>query len=106
VLEPARPARYEWDGRSLPLDAFGAAGAREDGRLRVAPGGWVVLYTDGLVERRDRTLPDGMAALLATLDGLAREGPIQAGEVARAMAVEPQAADDVCVLAARLGRDS
>ena len=106
VLEPEQPARYVWDGRSLPLDAFGTADGREDGRLRVAPGGCVVLYSDGLIERRDPALPDGMAALLTTLDDLAREGRVDADEVARVMAVEPQAADDVCVLTARLGREA
>jgi PAS domain S-box-containing protein len=104
VLEPERPARYVWDGRSVPLDAFGTAGAREDGHLRLASGGCVVLYSDGLVERRDRALPDGMDALLSTLDDLARAGRLEADEVARVMAVEPQASDDVCVLTARVGR--
>jgi phosphoserine phosphatase RsbU/P len=104
VLEPGSPAQYVWDGRSLPLDAFGAAGAREDGHLRLASGGCVVLYSDGLVERRDRALPDGMDALLLTLDDLRRAGHLEADEVARVMAVEPQASDDVCVLPARIGR--
>jgi PAS domain S-box-containing protein len=102
VLEPGRPARFEWAGRSLPLDAFGRPHERAEGRFVLPPGGALVLYTDGLVERRGSTLPEGMDALLAALDR--RDDPAGAFSAGLVDELAPHdgAADDVCVLAARL----
>jgi hypothetical protein len=51
----------------LPADLLISAddGApRRTGTIRISPGALLCLYTDGLVERRDRTLDDGIAALM------------------------------------------
>ncbi|GAA1567684.1 hypothetical protein GCM10009827_106750 [Dactylosporangium maewongense] len=45
------------------------AARRTHHRLRLAPGTAVIFYTDGLVERPDRGLDAGIAALRATLTG-------------------------------------
>ncbi len=103
VLEPGRPARYAWEGRSMPLDAFGAARPRPEGSFTLARGGSVVLYTDGLVERRDRPLPEGMDTLLAVLDRLGHVGEQPTKALVRDLAVQEETTDDVCVVAARLG---
>ena len=102
VLEPGRPARFEWAGRSLPLDAFGVAHERAEGSFVLAPGGSLVLYTDGLVERRDSTLPEGMDALLAALDRRDDTADALAAGLVDELAPLDGAADDVCVVAARL----
>jgi serine/threonine-protein kinase RsbW len=61
-------ADYLWDARSAPLCVAGTT--RSAGRRTIGPGATVVLYTDGLVERRTRPLEDG----LATLAAIARDG--------------------------------
>jgi hypothetical protein len=63
-------AAYLNDGRSAPL-GFGD-GARPEARLTAPPGSMLILYSDGLIERRreniDRGL-DRLAALAASLTG-------------------------------------
>ena len=54
-----------WDGRSVPLDALAPARPRDQGTPALEPGGTVLLYTDGLVERRAKTLDVGLERLLA-----------------------------------------
>ena len=102
VLEPGRPARFVWEGRSVPLDAFGLAQKRAEGSFVLAPGGALVLYTDGLVERRHITLPEGMDALLAALDRHEAAAGATSAALVDELAAHDGAADDVCVLAARL----
>jgi PAS domain S-box-containing protein len=102
LLEPGRPAAFAWDGRSLPLDAFAVGGPRAEATVDLAPGSSVVLYTDGLIERSDRTIQSGLDGLLAVVEPLRGRPP---AELARALASELAAPrpDDVCVLVARVG---
>ena len=101
VVLPGGDARYAWDGRSLPLDAFGTAPPRPEGELVLTPGETLVLYTDGLVERRDQTLVDGMDALLETIGGVDATAQGTADAAVRELAGREHTSDDVCVLAAR-----
>jgi len=41
-----------------------------EGTASLAPGAVLVLYTDGLIERRDESLDRGLARLVAALEGL------------------------------------
>jgi anti-sigma regulatory factor (Ser/Thr protein kinase) len=64
------------------------------------PGASLVLFTDGLVERRGEAIDDGLARLLAVLDG----GVLDRGDGAVPLADELDhegRADDVAVLVAR-----
>ncbi len=106
VLGPQAPPELLWDGRSLPLDAHHSLQRpRAWGERRLAPGSVVALYTDGLVERRTRTLDEGFDRLLLELDRR-REDPVErlAAGLMRTLA-DPDDADDVCLLLTRL-RDS
>ena len=47
-----------------------AGGGRRDHEVTLEPGSAVVLYTDGLVERRDEPLDRGLVRLVAALEGL------------------------------------
>jgi sigma-B regulation protein RsbU (phosphoserine phosphatase) len=101
AVAPGGAARLLWDGRSLPLDAHGA-GARAEGELELAPGGGLVLYSDGLVERRSRPLGDGFDALVAALE---RAEPAPGAGLAASLAdallgddARDDDDDDVCVL--------
>ncbi|AEG44317.1 SpoIIE family protein phosphatase [Isoptericola variabilis] len=84
---------YLWDGRSAPLGVPSPRGPRTAGTVRLRPGEQVLLYTDGVVERRDRSLPDG-------LDRLAHlAGRVPAAElVAGLVDAEADRRDDACVL--------
>ena len=62
---------FLWDGRSTPL---GIGSGRTEASAALDPGDLLVLYTDGLVERRDRSLLDGLE-VLATAGAELREKP-------------------------------
>ena len=92
-------SRLLWDGRSTPLGAFVHAQEREEGQVDLEPGDRLLLYTDGLVERRDRSLDDGLALLAETAAGTATE-PL--GDAVRSLTstllLDEAVRDDVCVL--------
>jgi PAS domain S-box-containing protein len=95
-------AAFAWGGRSLPLDAhLSRAHARDHAEVELARGAAVVLYTDGLVERRRRPLPDGMDALL---EAAAAAGGLDAealGETLLRRLAAGEREDDICLLVAR-----
>ena len=78
------------------------APARHLHRRKLEPGSRLVLYTDGLVERRDQPLDAGLEQLVATLAALdPRLKPDDWCEaIVRTMA--PDGSDDVAVLVAHL----
>jgi serine phosphatase RsbU (regulator of sigma subunit) len=83
----------------LGIDALAA---RSESAVPLAPGSTVLLYTDGLIERRDNTLDEGMGRLVAHLRQLA-DRPL--GELCDALLQHmlrgtPQ--DDVALVAVRL----
>jgi len=74
---------------------------RSTTRVPLPPGCTLLLYTDGLVERRDRHLDDGLAELKATAQTLAGAPVHELCNVLLAR-LAPQSADDVCLLAVHL----
>jgi len=86
---------FLWEGRSRPL---GLGTDRTDAVTVLAPQDLLVLYTDGLVERRDRPLPDGLHAL-ATAGPALGDGSV-ADLVTGLLARAGDQRDDVCVLVA------
>ena len=91
--------RLLWDGRSPPLGAFTRPQHRGEARVRLAEGDRLLLYTDGLVERRDRTLDEGFELLRETVTGSA-DAPLEevVQQLTRSMLREESTRDDVCVL--------
>ena len=78
--------------------------ARGESEVALERGATVLLYTDGLVERRGQSLDDGLARLRATLADLVRE-PLTFEELCDALLVRmlpERPEDDVALVAVRL----
>jgi anti-anti-sigma factor len=70
LVRPGGAAEFLEEARSLPLGMMSTA--RPEAVVSLEPGSSLVLYTDGLVERRDRSIEDGLSALhdsVADFDG-------------------------------------
>ncbi|MEU5878827.1 SpoIIE family protein phosphatase [Spirillospora sp. NPDC047279] len=72
----------------------------EEGVLELDPGDTLLLYTDGLIERRDRTLQDSLNGLLATIEG--SESDVEALLDHLLTHSNADTDDDTCVIAVRL----
>ncbi|WP_433391027.1 SpoIIE family protein phosphatase [Micromonospora sp. KLBMP9576] len=59
-------------GMPEPLLGLNRAVRRSSRHTHLATGDTLLLYTDGLIERRDRSIDEGMAELVARLDGTHR----------------------------------
>ena len=125
VVEPGRggtgPARLRWSNAGHPPPVLlcaddrghvlertperppgGTPGTpRSEHEVPLHAGDTLLLYTDGLVERRDRSLDDGTADLLRTVRGLAH---VPLDELCdRLLAgLQGRVEDDVALLAVRL----
>jgi GAF domain-containing protein len=75
---------------------------RGDHAMSLAPGSTVLLYTDGLVERRDRGIDEGTAELVEALRACAGLPLEELCDRLLARLFLPDAEDDVAVLAVRL----
>jgi PAS domain S-box-containing protein len=99
VLQPGAAPELLWDGRSSPLGANPAQRSKPESRVDLRPGGRLVLYTDGLVERRRELMDVGLERLAGDV-WARREEPLEtlpAGLV-ESLVSEDQPADDVCLL--------
>jgi serine phosphatase RsbU (regulator of sigma subunit) len=88
----ARPLQQP-DGILLGADHA----AYQVARLTLAPGDLLLLYTDGLIERRDCSIDDGLAALAAACRGI--RDPEQLAGAALAARGEADREDDTCLVA-------
>jgi serine phosphatase RsbU (regulator of sigma subunit) len=82
-----------------PLGVSGAA-VYPDRSCRIRPGGSLLLYTDGLVERSSRPIDDGLA-LLETVRGPHRDPDQLCEQVLTLLDDELPTYDDVTLLALR-----
>jgi PAS domain S-box-containing protein len=99
LREPSGRVRLlDADGSDLMLGVDPAA-PRTEHAVDLAPGATVLLYTDGLVERRDRGLDDGVEQLRRALeDGPAPSDGLEGLCDALLAAVAPDGSDDIAVL--------
>lgn len=104
IAQPAQRPVLAWEGRSPPLGArLSGSGPRPQAAQALSAGAAVLLYSDGLVERRSRPMAEGLEALLDVVASHPRAAaPALATTLARDLR-DAGEADDVCVLVARLG---
>jgi serine phosphatase RsbU (regulator of sigma subunit) len=101
VLSPAGVCGW-LTGASGPMLGLGLSDPRQDGVATVEPGSTVLLYTDGLVERRHIGVDAALARLQEALSGLADLPPARLCDELLQRLVPGRAVDDVAVLAVRL----
>ena len=105
VLAPGGRAALLQGGRSLPLDAHLPPESRREATFELPPGGVLMLYSDGLVERRDRPLQAGLDGLVEALERIGDDRRARLCDaVANDLLGASGVADDVCVLALHLAR--
>mgnify|MGYP000044068472 FL=1 len=88
-------------GRALPLGVDAELGYEQE-LVDLEPGDLVVLYTDGLVERRDSTLAEGLERLRRCVERAPREPETLVEAVLADCIGEAELPDDVAILAVRL----
>jgi len=102
LVDPNRPSRSLMDGRSAPLGVVLNDRPRPEGTFHLEQGQTLLLFTDGLFERRTETIDDGLARLRDAADTLRSTDPEALVDGLLAALVEPaSASDDVCLLALR-----
>ena len=101
IRYPDGTVAYLEGGRSLPLGIGGDVSYRQ-AAVEVPPGSVLMLYTDGLIERRDSSLDEGLELLAR----LVSEGPPEpdalVDHVLAHVFRESERGDDVAVLVVRL----
>ncbi|HET9516254.1 MAG TPA: SpoIIE family protein phosphatase [Actinoplanes sp.] len=100
---PGEPPVLLWGGRSAPLGSMAGRTARLQDQVMLVPGSRLLLYTDGLIERRDRPLDEGFARLAADF-AARRDTPLPGLGAGLALdLVGAEHPDDVCLLCVALG---
>jgi phosphoserine phosphatase RsbU/P len=99
LIAPDEQPSFLWEGRSVPLDSVAIDGPRRQGAAQLARGGTLLLYTDGLVERREQSLDVGLEHLRA------EAGRHEGDDIAQMLtnvvrAMNDDHSDDLCLLAA------
>ncbi|MFI9383423.1 SpoIIE family protein phosphatase [Kutzneria sp. NPDC052558] len=92
---PGRPGEFVEAAVDPPIGFGLRTRPRRSHTVEVPPGATVCFYTDGLIERRDRPVDDGLSELLAAVAAVSSEAVC---EQLMAAFVEGQTADDVALL--------
>jgi serine phosphatase RsbU (regulator of sigma subunit) len=101
LLSDSHGTRFLDAVNSTPLGTL--SGRYDSTWLDLEPGALVVLYTDGLIERRHRSIDVGLDQLLATVDAVARKSCRDVcHDVLSTFTADRAAEDDICVLVMRV----
>ncbi|QLH23211.1 ATP-binding SpoIIE family protein phosphatase [Streptomyces sp. Rer75] len=108
VRDPDGTVRRAAEPTGPPLGTGGWL--HTSGSVPLGPGASAVLYTDGLVERRDKDIYDGVAALERVFAGATGTPQVMCDRLIRALGITAAHDDDVAVLVlqhpARTGHDA
>jgi serine/threonine-protein kinase RsbW len=99
LSEPEAEPLLLWEGRSGPLGVE-RSGRRDEAVRSFASRSRLLLYTDGLVERRGEIIDEGLDRLLSET----RNDSTSLSDLTRDLmrTLESEEDDDVCILAASL----
>ena len=89
---------YLEGGRSMPLGAD-PLGQDKEAELPVAPGDTILLYTDGLVERRGAGIDEGLERLVEAVSAGPDDPDALLAFIVAELVPEHQRLDDVAVIA-------
>ncbi len=102
AITPAGGCEYLGDAPGTMLGARPDAACRA-GHRRLGRGAGLLLYTDGLIEDRDRDISEGLRTLAATVGRATARSAGQVCTAAASILGDTSArADDICLLAIRL----
>ncbi|MBB5933746.1 SpoIIE family protein phosphatase [Streptomyces zagrosensis] len=108
VRDPDGTVRRAAEPTGPPLGTGGWQHASSS--MPLGPGSSAVLYTDGLVERRDQDIDDGVAELERAFAGATGSPQVMCDRLIRALGITAEHDDDVAVLVlqhpARTGHDA
>jgi serine/threonine-protein kinase RsbW len=105
LAEPGGSPRYLLDGRSGALGSHAGRRTRIEHRTPLAAGTRVLLYTDGLIERRNRRIDAGFEMLARAYAGR-RDAPLPGLTAGLAQSlVGREHGDDVCLLCLAIGTE-
>ncbi|MEU7136642.1 SpoIIE family protein phosphatase [Streptomyces sp. NPDC046261] len=108
VRDPDGTVRRAAEPTGPPLGTGGWL--HTSGTMPLVPGSSAVLYTDGLVERRDEDIDEGVAALERAFAGATGSPQVMCDRLIRALGVTQEHDDDVALLVlqhpARTGHDA
>ncbi|GED11076.1 PP2C family protein-serine/threonine phosphatase [Cellulosimicrobium cellulans] len=98
VVRRADGTAHLLEARPAPMLGIGLGGGRAEHEASLDPGDALVLYTDGLVERRDRSLRDVLDELPARVEALGDVPPHELLDALLADLVPHGAQDDVALV--------
>ena len=105
LIDRSGSARFLEGARSLPLAGLGASGRSEE-TVAFDPGSTLLLYTDGLVERRGERIDERMARLCAIASSMSGEPTEEvADEILEQLLGDEPRRDDVALLCLSLPRE-
>ena len=102
LVRPDGQHEYLRGGRTLPLGAA-VANERQTQTVSLDPGSTLVLYTDGLIERRRRPLDDGFQKLAAVVTPQLGDPEQTCETIVEGLLGDGQPGDDVAILVMRTG---
>ena len=94
---PGAGPRLLMDGRSAPLGSPQPGAPRPEALVALPRGARLLLYTDGLIERRREAIDVGLDRLLAATARAAGDAAAIVDRLASTL-IPPESEDDVCVL--------
>jgi serine phosphatase RsbU (regulator of sigma subunit)/anti-sigma regulatory factor (Ser/Thr protein kinase) len=100
LISPDGQARYVEHGSGAPL-GVGTSGVYRESTFSLEPGASLVLYTDGLIERRGRLLSEGQSELAAAALAAPLDPELLCDHLLDAVGVSEAPDDDVAMLAVR-----
>ncbi|MEU8619067.1 SpoIIE family protein phosphatase [Streptomyces sp. NPDC048623] len=104
LVSPDGTVEYPETALAPPLGVGGQGHPFETTELKLDEGAHLVLFTDGLVETRERDIDHGLERLRSALSGDGRRGPEETCRAAARALPAPHPSDDVALLVARTGR--